>query len=299
MIVKLFVGHMQKVIEFRLDAVRFFFLEDLNSCIDSLEKAVDFINKSKSIPTWILNDVAIDLRNMITEKGLKQNQFILDNKGQKIINATKELVVFPIIDRISTNISQQAIKHYNNVLLESPYTVSFGGIEEILEDVGDYYCRSLMFGSITHLRMVLSKYNEVLLPLCLEYNEKPFLFELIKNYVLLGDSKALEKYLRTNNTPSIIFSSFNLDGLYANTDNLPLENERVQAKVLLAKHFGYYLSDKCFASFSQWLFDVAKDSIKQSRIGDIFGLIVETIKGVLYRLNQNDIMDFILECLYS
>ena len=30
----------------------------------------------------MLNDVAIDLRNMITEKGLKQNQFILDNKGQ-------------------------------------------------------------------------------------------------------------------------------------------------------------------------------------------------------------------------
>lgn len=299
LIVKLFSGHMQKVIEFRLDAVRFFFMADLNSCIDSLEKAVEFITNSKSIPTWVLNDVAIDLRNMITEKGLKQNRFIIDNKGQNIINSTKELVVFPLIDRISTNISKQAIKHYNNVLLESPYTVSFGGIEEILEDVGDYYCRSLMFGSITHLRMVLSKYNEVLLPLCLEYNEKSFMFELIKNYVLLGDSKALEKYLRTNNMPSIVFSSFNLDGLYANTENLPLENERVQAKVLLAKHFGYYLSDKCFASFSQWLFDVAKDSIKKSRIGEIFGLIVEAIKGVIHRLNQNDIMDFIVECLSS
>ena len=78
-----------------------------------------------------------------------------------------------------------------------------------------------------------------------------------------------------------------------------MENERTRAKILLAKHFGYYLSDKCFASFSQWLLDAAKDSIKQSRIGDIFGLIVETIKEVLHRLNQNDIMDFILECLYS
>ena len=156
-----------------------------------------------------------------------------------------------------------------------------------------------MFGSITHLRMVLSKYNEVLLPLCLEYNEKSFTFELIKNYILHRDSKALEKFLRTNNMPAIIFSSFNIDDIYVKTANLPLENEKSMAKILLAKHFGYYFSDKCFASFSQWLFDVAKDSIKQAHIGEIFGLIVETIKGVIHRLNQNDIMDFIIECLSS
>ena len=182
MITKMFSGHMHTVMEFRLDAVRFFFMEDLNSCINSLEKVVEFINNSKSIPTWILNDVAIDLRNMIIEKGLKQNRLIPDNKGQNIINATKELVVFPTIDRIATNIFKYAIKHYNSALFESPYSVTLGGIEEIFDEIGNYFCRSLMFGSITHLRMVLLKYNEALLPLCLEYNEKTFTIEVIQKH---------------------------------------------------------------------------------------------------------------------
>ena len=87
MIVKLFSGHMQKVIEFRLDAVRFFFMADLNSCINSLEKAVDFINNSKSIPMML----QLICETLYPKKGYNKINLFLTIKGKILLMRQKSL----------------------------------------------------------------------------------------------------------------------------------------------------------------------------------------------------------------
>lgn len=299
MILKLYNGHMRSVIEYRLEAIRFYYLEDIENCIELLKTAIRFIKSSKSIPTWVLNDVAIDLRNALFEQGSMDKNLYFDNQGQKILDESNEPLVFPILDRIDLDGLKETIKYYNSLLLESPYTSSIRNVNSLFERIGDYYCRALLFGSLSHLAMITHKCNETLLPLCLICNEPNYSFELIRNYILSGETNALDDFLRTYTQPSLVFAAFNLDELLSDICNLPTERKRTKSKMLVAKHFGYLLSDSSFDSLFEWIFSMSDNCIKNPIINDTCNIMIEAISKCIRRLDQNDVMTFVLKCFSS
>lgn len=244
---------LKRVIDMRLDAVQFYFSGDLESCISKLTEILQIALSDSSIPKWICNDIAIDLRNMINTKSNINGTISIYNEGQKIIDESEEFLYFPAIDRLASDIKETAIKEYNKVYLQSPYTVSLGGVDSLFKDIAPYFCTALLFGSITHIKIVKNLLADVLQALRQEYSDSEFNSELIKLSILQFDDKTLENVVRTFNQPYSIISSTEIQKIIDAIDNLPLQYEQVRAKLLLLKHFGNYFSDEQFAISLEWL----------------------------------------------
>lgn len=243
----------QSIIGMRLDAVNLYFSGNLDACINKLTDISRIALSDSSIPKWISNDIAIDLRNMINIKFSINGTFAKNNEGQRIINDSDEYLYFPVIDRLASNVKETAIKEYGNTYLRSPYTIAFGGLDFIFNDVALYFCTALLYGSITHIKIVRNLLIDILQALRQEYSDSEFNAELIRLLILQFDDETLENIIRTFNQPYSIISSIEIQKIINDIENLPLQSEQTHAKLLLLKHFGNYFSDKQFNSILGWL----------------------------------------------
>lgn len=253
----------KNIIDIRLDAVQFYFSGDIDECINKLKEAVKLALSDSTIPKWICNDIAIDLRNMLNTKSNINGEITIYNEGQKIINESEEYLYFPAIDRLSSNIKETAIKEYNKIYLQSPYTVSLGGLESIFKDIASYFCTALLYGSITHIKIVKDLLIDILQALRQEYSDAEFNAELIKLLILRFDDKTLDNIIRVFNQSYSIISSIEIQKVLDAITNLPYQHEQTHAKLLLLKHFGEYFSDEQYSISISWLSDYL-ESIKKS-----------------------------------
>lgn len=252
----------KEIIEIRLEAVEAYFSDDIDDCVKKLDEAVDFVGANASVPRWIHNDIAIDLRNMISMQQQTIGRFDHNNKGQSIIDTSSEYLYFPSIDRLSSNIKENVIKEYNNISLQSPYTTTLGGGDRVFSDISSYFCVALLYGSITHLKMVRGYIVEILQALTQEYIDQRFNAELVRLLIIQREGKVLKSILRTYNKPYDIATSTEIEDIIKSINNLPLEYERTSAILLLIEHLGNYLSDKQFEELSKWLSDYVEQWIK-------------------------------------
>ncbi len=137
--------------------------------------------------------------------------------------------------------------------MRSPYTITFGGLDFIFNDVALYFCTALLYGSITHIKIVRNLLIDILQALRQEYSDSEFNAELIRLLILQFDDETLENIIRTFNQPYSIISSIEIQKIINDIENLPLQSEQTHAKLLLLKHFGNYFSDKQFNSILDWL----------------------------------------------
>lgn len=249
------VTPIKEVIEMRLAAVESYFLNDIDSCVKKLDEAVEFTKSNTDIPRWIYNDIAIDLRNMISFQHQMKGSFDIHNKGQHIIDASSEYLYFPSIDRLSNNIKEKVIKEYANINLQSPYTTTFGGIEHIFSDVSSCFCVALLYGSITHLKIVRNYMVEILQALTQEYTNQEFNAELVRLLIIQREDKTLQNIIRTYNKSYDIVTSIEIQTIIKSIATLPTEYERTSSSLLLLKHLGNYMSDEQFEEQTQWLID--------------------------------------------
>lgn len=251
------------IIDMRLDAVQFYFSGDIDECINKLKEAVKLALSDSTIPKWICNDIAIDLRNMLNAKSNMNGEITIYNEGQKIIDESEEYLYFPAIDRLSSNAKETAIKEYNKIYLQSPYAVSLGGLETIFKDVASYFCTALLYGSITHIKIVKDLLIDILQALRQEYSDAEFNAELIKLLILRFDDKTLDNIIRTFNQSYSIISSIEIQKVLDAITNLPYQHEQTRAKLLLLRHFGEYFSDEQYSISISWLSDYL-ESIKKA-----------------------------------
>ena len=83
----------KEVIEMRLEALESYFSGDIDACVKKLDEVVDIVGTNASIPRWIHNDIAIDLRNMISMQQQAIGRLDYHNKGQNIID-TRYIFIF-------------------------------------------------------------------------------------------------------------------------------------------------------------------------------------------------------------
>ena len=82
--------------------------------------------EKKSIPMWIANDIAIDIRHIQVCIDERNNIITLDNPGQKYIDTSGEPVYFPYLDRQVENMQEGIAEKYYSQLSISPSTTNYG-----------------------------------------------------------------------------------------------------------------------------------------------------------------------------
>ena len=290
----------KEIIGMRLEAIEAYFSNDIDACVIKLDEVADIVGANTDIPRWIYNDIAIDLRNMLSLQHHIKGGCDIHNKGQHIIDTSSEYLYFPSIDRLSSNIKESVLNEYSNISLQSPYTTTLGGADRVFADISSYFCVALLYGSITHLKMVRGYIIEILQALTQEYMDQRFNVELVRLLIIQREGKVLKSILRTYNKPYDIVTSTEIEDIIKSIKNLPLEYERTFAILLLLEHLGNYLSDEQFAEQSKWLSEYTEKWIKaEHRIFNFHNNIKAIFQNCHRRFSSEEIASHILTLLQT
>lgn len=286
---------LKNLIELRLNAAKYYFTGKLNECLCQLDLAFDEASKNHNIPNWITNDIAIDIRNTLGLLDETESRFTIDNKGQKFLNENSEQLYYPLIDRIENNIDEDLLKKHFSFNTDSPYTTNFGGLEELFKNIAYCFYVAIIYGSITHIKMTRSRLIEVLKTLCAGYSDHDLYVELMKMLVLNREDKDIEKIIRTYNQSIDIVNSVDVDSIILSTKTLPLPHQRIKAKCLALKYFGYYFTDKQYDTVFNEVYDYIDVWVKDNeRIFNMAQYFWGMFKETIHRIDNEKIAKFII-----
>ena len=212
-------GNLQKAIMLRMDAMEAYWKGEIKETIATLVKALELSLATKKIPRWFVNDIAIDLRNMT-------------------------VVFFPVVDRFSSNFYENVAKGLLENAIESPFTVRFGGVDYILDQLVDIYVAALLYGSIIHTVMIREKIASYLQGLCLQYREHKLLSTTIKLLLLVGEEKKLSKFIESYGICTDNVTSEDVSDWLVVVSNMKIKYRRIHSSCLLLGFFGAYFNDR-------------------------------------------------------
>lgn len=292
-------GNFQKAIMLRMDAMETYWKGEIKETIKILVKALDIAMKTKKIPRWFVNDIAIDLRNINIINNQESNINDYCPKGQDVIEESDEPLFFPVVDRFSSNFYEKVSNNMLDNATASPFVVKFGGISYVLDKIVDIYIAALLYGSIVHTVLIRDKIVLYLQGCCLEYREPKILITTIKLLLLQGNEKKMSKFIEAYGGYTDSINSENIKDLIDAVSRIKIKYKRVNSSNILLNEFGYYLSDKEFEAFYKNLQKEFKIWMDEPYASDLI------VKGYLtaleknqYRISQNDFLE-IAYCFYE
>ena len=241
-------GNLQKTIMLRIDAFEAYWHGNIKYTISLLAKSLDIALDTKKIPQWLVNDIAIDLRNMNVICNQENNIFEYPIKGQDVLNESQEPVFNPIVDRFASNYYENVIKEMLENLVDSPFSVKLGGIGHVLDQIVDIYIASLLYGSITHISLIQEKIIMYLQGLCFQYRNHKFIVTIIKLLLLSGDKNKLSKFIEAYGLCSDNINAEDIIEWKNAVSKISIKYRRINALCLLWGTFGMYFSDELFCN---------------------------------------------------
>jgi hypothetical protein len=285
---------MIETIKLRYSAIKAYFDNNLEECLKQLDMAYDMASSDQLIPNWILNDIAVDMRNIQFTLDSVKNIYTVENKGQKLLKDNIESVFYPLLDRNEIGYKQDLLEKYFSFNTDSPYTTTLGGLDNPFKYIASCFYIAVMFGSLTHILLTRNRLANVLSTLCVEYREHDLYLKLINMLILEQKNKDIEKIVTTYNQTTDMINATDIAQLLMSIDTLPIPHQRIISLCLLIKYFGYYFSDGQYLTETEALFDyIFKWEKDNSRIFNIAFYIFEMIQTNTYRLDRKTVIKFV------
>lgn len=279
---------LKEVLIQRFSALKLYFRSDLNGAIsilsDSLVKAADDVN----IPKWIVNNIAIDLRNVQNEKGNYENGWLISNTGQEYINKSKEPLYFPVLDRREKLFFEQIDKFQaDNLYSESVKSYNLCNIG-VFQWISESFILSLGYASITHIKNVKNLMKVLLRTLVEMYDDYEFKIEIFSLAVTSSD-KGLANFLLKSKQVIETISSEEIEYTIGLIRNIEFFNNRLRSQCYLLHHFSNYLNDSIIALFlMEFKGEVIKWFNQDNRELNLEKPIFDALKQVITRFNYED-----------
>ncbi len=83
----------------RFEAQKQYYNANYEECLNSLKTALNQAIGNESIPAWMANDIAIDMRNVETIIAERKNDYSFNYSGQKYLDEGNEPLYYPYLDR--------------------------------------------------------------------------------------------------------------------------------------------------------------------------------------------------------
>lgn len=221
------------------------------------EKEALALAKKANLPTWIINDILIDCRNLENEVRFRKRDWTIDNGIQDQLANLETIVYLPVLDRYLTDVYNALAKEEFKIQTASPYTYFFGtNISAVVNNVENYFFSAILYGSYTHivitreiLARVLYKYDELT-------KKRPLLLDCIKLLVLNGDEKQFKKTIDYKWDDAYAEIVSHADEIWALTDKASLSHQTSIKQAVITK-LGLYLSDAAFEEAQTFLSVIA------------------------------------------
>ncbi len=292
-------GEICKVLQLRYQAQKSYYLTKYDECLVLLQQAVSNAMEEQSIPTWIANDIAIDIRHVQGRIDEKNSTFTLENPGQKLIDTSGEPVYFPYLDRQVENMQEEIAKEYYSQLSISPYTTNYGGLDQFFSPLANAFCIAEIHGSIVQTEITRDRLISIYSMLCTLYEDHDLLVEYIKYLIINRDKKKLDTVIRTYNQSIDILNGQDIDTVINCINNMYDPAHQMMSKYLLASRLGYYMNDASYSTLYKELVEYAMNWVcDDKQIFNFNAYIFDFFRQNTHRIHVKDIVGFICEVFH-
>lgn len=293
-------GEISEVLQLRYQAQKCYYFTKYDECLAVLQQAVSIAMKKQSIPMWIANDIAIDIRHVQGRIDERNSTITLENPGQKLIDTSGEPVYFPYLDRQVENMQEEIAKKYYSQLSISPYTTNYGGLDQIFSPLANAFCIAETHGSIVQTEITRDRLISIYSMLCTLYEDHDLLVEYIKYLITNRDVKKLDAVIRTYNQSIDILNGQDIDAIVAHINNMPDPVHQMMSKYLLTSRLGYYMSDTAYSAvYSELIKYAMRWAQDDKRIYNTNSYIFDFFRQNTHRIDGKDIVAFICEVFHQ
>lgn len=275
----------------RWNANSYYFSNDFDSANKAYSELYDEIVGRNDIPTWYIDDVTIDGRNILFDSHEKTSYF--DTKYYKRLETNKHKLSYPDIDRLKVEIYEDVHKIIFNNKNKGKYTTYYGiGLERCFSQVQDLIFMTILYGSITHLKIVRQLIANIMYMYAETFDDKEF-YELTLKMLYLGGEfkKYYSLYEKIKLKHRFVNDSRFINDLILSNDSL-FEFEKNNHNIFIFKMYGYYLSDEQFAKLEEIIMSLLKEEQIEPHIKtECLNAIGKNMERFL---KTNEIMDFII-----
>lgn len=289
-------GEICGVLQLRYQAQKCYYLTKYNECMVLLQKAISIAVEKKSIPTWIVNDIAIDIRHIQGCIDERNNTITFENMGQKLIDMSSEPVYFPYLDRQVEDMLEELTKEYYSQISISPYTTRYSGLNQIFSPLANAFCVAEIHGSIVQTEITRNRLILIYSMLCVLYEDHDLLVEYIKYLIINREAEKLDAVIRTYNQSIDILNGQDVYAIMTCIDNMFDPVQQKKSKYLLASRLGYYMNDIAYAAFYKELIGYAMQWVsKNTSIFNLSSYIFDFFIKNIHRIEVKDVVTFICE----
>ncbi len=280
----------------RWDAIASFYNGDLESALSIIEAAYNTFSEDVPIPKWLVNDILIDWRNLKTIDDQIRN--VYDFSVQEKINQQNSLIFFPLVDRFSTNVSEDIWDRNFKIFTGSPYSTTFYNLEHLFGYISNYLFAAIYYGSYTHIVLTLKEIQKALFDVVQKENNLLHKIQLMRINILRGDESSFDNILSKYGASLSHSTAREILELYELSNTKPLQYEKAKWKIILFRELGYYFSDADYEIVSNELFGFSRGWIREDNINIFLGeKLFKALKSNIRRLSQEKIVSFAMEIL--
>ncbi|MGV8149924.1 MAG: hypothetical protein ACLKAN_13065 [Alkaliphilus sp.] len=286
---------LHEVVVNRWKAIQYFWNDNLEKCIDYLNKAL-VVAKENDVPNWFIQDILIDLRNATMGQRDENNQIIFPCDVQKKLNCESIALFYPLVDRYDKSLYEKITKEAIKSATQSPYAFSWdNNITTYIDYLSNSYVVSVFNGSLTHTLMIKDMLKDIAFSLCKRYSDWQFRVLLLKLSISNGNKKEIKGFIDLFND---IFGKMNASDsleIYRFCDAIPIKYRRNIAKLEAFKHLGSFFSDSDYEDISCEIVDLINDWIAEDRrIVAMGASIFDALKKNYDRIGKNIVMGICL-----
>lgn len=244
------------------------------------------------MPHWLLNDIAIDMRNIDSYISNRKGMWSFSPKGQNILDEYTECIFNPLIDRFNSDFYQELVKIELSSKMESPDTVRFGSEDKVFDCLSNTFIAAVDCISITHILLIRSKLSKLFAMLSFRYREHSLFINAVKMLILDCDEKELKKYFTKYGESTNLISSSDVLEMQNLVDKISDDIKRIQLQSLLLEYFAYYYDDSKFECVKEKFFVDATKAIEYDLIAD-FSYIIKALSSVDRRVCPDEILNIV------
>ena len=276
-----------RVVQIRWQAIQAYFSGEIEKCLECLDAALKLAKQTRQ-PTWVINDILIDIRNQHWTYCTANNQYS-DTNAQKELNESDEAIYYPILDRIHESLGEKCIAGLYEEKTRSPYTITFGSSDDqCCEMIAGSLVVSMYNGSLTHILLFYEKMQHFVFYLNCKYDSWYLRLNLYKLAILAGKK---DEIIGIQNAYPEVLNNLNAteaEAIMRFCLNLPIEYRRFNSQLLAFGSVGYFLEDNCFHYYEKSIVQQIKGwvSSDHSVVASGYG-IFESLESVSRRISQD------------
>lgn len=281
------------LIKKRWEAMTSYFTNNVENAQKIYFELYDIVKESNNIPNWFKDDIYIDGRNINNLLDNIAGKFCLNNIFQQQINLNNHKLSYPGIDRIKCDIYEDSIEKVVDYKNKYSNTILYGiGLENTLNLVQESVYISIIYGSITQLRLVRSVFSNVMGLYSECFKEEKFYRLTLKLKVLSGQYDDYKK----------ICNNIKYDYKFVNSKQFIEEIIELQNSVLyfdinnfycfIFDVYGRNINDEAFMFIENKMYEIIDD--KKDINPSIISKVLKTIPNNINRLSKKILLFKIL-----